>query len=128
MHIVSTDHESVLKSDQLATHLNGKGIKIALRIPYEHEKTAERSMRVVREKMEAKISELPYNLPSDLYDYLAQQCNHMPNIHTTPTDSSRDSYRIQIQFSFGVLLVFRFLLSEMPPQNIRILATLKVSV
>ena len=29
-------------------------------------------MRVVREKMEAKISELPYNLPSDLYDYLAQ--------------------------------------------------------
>ena len=38
-------------------------------------------MRVVREKMEAKISELPYNLPSDLYDYLAQdvvqQCNHI---------------------------------------------------
>jgi len=45
-------------------------------------------MRVVREKMQAKISELPYNLPSDLYDYLAQnvvtQCNHMPNLHTTP--------------------------------------------
>jgi hypothetical protein len=56
-------------------------VKVALRIPYEHEKTAERSMRVVREKMEAKISELPYNLPSDLYDYLAQdvvtQFNHM---------------------------------------------------
>ena len=88
VHIVSTDHESVLKSEQLALHLNGKGVKVALRIPYEHEKTAERSMRVVREKMEAKISELPYNLPSDLYDYLAQdvvaQCNHMPNVHTTP--------------------------------------------
>ena len=88
VHIISTDHESVLKSDQLALHLNGKGVKMALRIPYEHEKTAERSMRVVREKMEAKISELPYNLPSDLYDYLAQdvvhQCNHLPNIHTTP--------------------------------------------
>ena len=45
-------------------------------------------MRVVREKMEAKISELPYNLPSDLYNYLAQdvvtQCNHMPNVHTPP--------------------------------------------
>jgi hypothetical protein len=45
-------------------------------------------MRVVREKIEAEISELPYNLPSDLYDYLAQdvvtQCNHMPNVHTTP--------------------------------------------
>jgi len=64
--------KSVLKSEQLALHhLNGKVVKIALRIPYEHEKTAERSMRVVREKMEAKISELHYNLPSDLYDYLA---------------------------------------------------------
>ena len=66
VHIVSTDHESILKSEQLALHLNGKGVKVALRIPYEHEKTAERSMRVVREKMEAKISELPYNLPSDV--------------------------------------------------------------
>jgi hypothetical protein len=41
-------------------------------------------MRVVREKMEEKISELPYNSPSDLYDYLSQdvvnQCNHMPNM------------------------------------------------
>ena len=70
VHIVSTDHESVLKSEQLALHLNDKGVKVVF-IPYEHEKTAERSMRVVREKMEAKITELPYNLPSDLYDYLA---------------------------------------------------------
>jgi hypothetical protein len=62
VYIVSTDHESVLKSKQLALHLNGKGVKVALRIPYEHKKTAE------REKMEAKISVLPYNLPSDLYD------------------------------------------------------------
>ena len=57
VHIVSTDHESVLKS----------------------ENTPEQSMRVVREKMEAKIYQLPYNLLSDLYDYLAQdvvnQCN-----------------------------------------------------
>ena len=85
VHIVSTDHEFVLKSEQLALHLNGKGVKVALRIPYEHEKTVKRSMRVVREKMEAKISELPYNLPSDLYDYLAKdvvnQCNHMPIMH-----------------------------------------------
>ena len=72
-------------SEQLALHLNGKGIKVALRIPYEHGKTVERSMRVTST---TKISELPYNLPSDLYDYLAQdvvtQCNHMPNVHTTP--------------------------------------------
>jgi len=26
VHIISTDHESVLKSDQLALHLNGKGV------------------------------------------------------------------------------------------------------
>ena len=88
VHIVSTDHQSVLKSEQLALHLNGKGVKVALHMPDEQEKTAERSMRVVREKMEAKISELSYNLPSDLYDYLAQnvvnQYNHMPNMHTTP--------------------------------------------
>ena len=45
-------------------------------------------MRVVLEKMLAKISELLFNLPSDLYDSLAQdvihQCNHMPNMHITP--------------------------------------------
>ncbi len=62
VHIVSTDHESILKSEQLALHLYGNGVEVALRIPYEDEKTAERSMRDVREKMEAKISELPYNL------------------------------------------------------------------
>jgi len=72
VHIISTDHESVRKSDQLALHLNGKGVKVALLQNFEHEKTAERSMRVVREKMEAATSELPYNLPSDLYDCLAQ--------------------------------------------------------
>jgi hypothetical protein len=67
VHIVSTDVKSfiiksfTLKSEQLALHLNGKGVKVALCIPYEHEKTAERSMRVIREKMEAKFSEVPYN-------------------------------------------------------------------
>ena len=43
VHIISTDHESVLKSELLALHLNGKGAK-------EHEKTAERSMREVVSK------------------------------------------------------------------------------
>jgi hypothetical protein len=35
------DHEFVLKSDQLALHLNGESVKVAFRIPYELEKTAE---------------------------------------------------------------------------------------
>ena len=45
-------------------------------------------MRVVREKMEAKLSELPYPLPPVLCDELAlnvvKNCNEMPNAHTTP--------------------------------------------
>ena len=36
-------------------------------------------MRVVREKMDAKISELPYYLAQDV----VHQCNHMPNMYTT---------------------------------------------
>ena len=41
VHMISTDHKSVLKSEHLALHLNGKGIKVALCISYEYEKTAE---------------------------------------------------------------------------------------
>ena len=45
-------------------------------------------MRMVREKMEAKLSELPYTLSPALYDELAldvvTNCNEMPNAHTTP--------------------------------------------
>ena len=69
-------------------------------------------MRVIREKMEAKISELPYNLPSDLYDYLAQdvvnQCNHMPNMHTNPrtpheiVTGSKFNFLTDLLCSFGV--------------------------
>ena len=51
-----------------------------------------RSMKRLRndlcKKMLAKISELLFNLTSDLYYSLAQdvihQCNHMPNMHITP--------------------------------------------
>ena len=42
VHIISSDHESAVKSDQLALHLDGKGVMVALRITYEYEKTAER--------------------------------------------------------------------------------------
>ena len=87
--VLSSDSESVLKSDAINLYMNEKhGIKMSLRIPYEHEKTAERYMRMVREKMEAKLSELPYTLPPALYDELAldvvKNCNEMPNAHTTP--------------------------------------------
>ena len=92
--IISCDNESVLKSDAFKLYLSEKhGIKISLRIPYEHEKTAERYMRMIREKMEAKLSELPYNLPPELNDELAldaiKNSNDMPNAHTTRR-TSRD--------------------------------------
>jgi hypothetical protein len=76
--VLSSDSESVLKSDAINLYMNEKhGIKMSLRIPYEHEKTAERYMRMVREKMEAKLSELPYT-------FVVKNCNEMPNTHTTP--------------------------------------------
>jgi len=59
VHIVSTDHESILKSEQLALHLNGKGVKVALRIPYEHEKSAERSMRKWRPRFLSYLTTYP---------------------------------------------------------------------
>ena len=69
--VISCDAEAVLKSQATTNHLARKGIKLAPRIPYEHEKIVERSMRILREKMNAKLSELPYTLPKALYDRLA---------------------------------------------------------
>lgn len=45
--MISSDHEATLKSCE--SHLNEKGVRIALRIPYEHEKVTERSVRMLRE-------------------------------------------------------------------------------
>ena len=86
--VISCDAEAVLKSQATINHLASKGIKLAPRIPYEHEKIAERSMRILREKMNAKLSELPYTLPKALYDRLAfsiiNNHNNLPNSKTTP--------------------------------------------
>ena len=86
--VISCDAEAVLKSQATINHLARKGIKLAPRIPYELEKIAERSMRILREKMNAKLSELPYTLPKALYDRLAFSIinNHdnLPNSKTTP--------------------------------------------
>ena len=54
--VISCDAEAVLKSQATTNHLARKGIKLAPRIPYEHEKIAERSMRILREKMNANQS------------------------------------------------------------------------
>jgi len=108
--MISSDHESTLKSCQ--TYLNGLGVTIALRIPYEHEKVAERSVRMVREKMEVKRRELPYNLPPELFDALAVEvvrcCNMVPNAKTvpyTPSEMVTDqkfNYLTDVQVPFGM--------------------------
>ena len=83
---ISCDYESVLRSCE--TELNRHGVKMSFRIPGEHEKIAERSMRVVRERMRVKRRELPYALPKRLYDELAAECirniNLMPNSKSMP--------------------------------------------
>jgi len=84
--MVSCDSERSLIACE--TFLNGLGVKLALRIPYEHEKIAERHIRILREKMEVKMKELPYRLPYELYDALAVDCvrciNLVPNGRSMP--------------------------------------------
>jgi hypothetical protein len=84
--VVSTDAESVLAVCD--TYLNSRGVKLHQRIPGEHEKFAERAMRVVRERMRVKLIELPYELPRDLYDCLAAEVvrtmNMLPNSRSHP--------------------------------------------
>jgi hypothetical protein len=108
--MISSDHEATLKSCE--SFLGSKGVKIALRIPYEHEKIAERSVRMIREKMEVKRRELPYDLPPELFDALAVEvtrcCNMVPNAKTiphTPSEMVTDTkfnYLTDVQIPFGM--------------------------
>ena len=76
--MISCDSEKSLIACE--TFLNGLGVKLALRIPYEHEKIAERHIRILRERMETKLKELPYHLPAELYDALATECTRTMNL------------------------------------------------
>ena len=86
--VISCDAEAVLKSQATINQLASKGINLAPRIPYEHKKIAERSMKILREKMNAKLPELPYILRKALYDRLAfsiiNNHNNLLNSKTTP--------------------------------------------
>ena len=107
--MISTDHEEVIKSCE--TFINGMSVKLALRIPYEHEKTAERYIRVVREKMELKLRELPYRLPRELYYRLAldviHNCNLVPNKNSSPllpkemVENTKFNYNTDFNPPFG---------------------------
>jgi len=83
---VSVDAESVLAA--CSSYLNSRGVKLCARIPGEHEKYAERAMRVVRERMRVKILELPYKLPRHHHDCLAAEVirtmNMLPNSRSFP--------------------------------------------
>ena len=108
--MISSDHEATLKSCE--SYLGSRDVKISLRIPYEHEKIAERSVRMIREKMEVKRRELPYELPPELFDALAVEiarcCNVMPNAKTVPYTPSelvtenKFNYLTDVQVPFGM--------------------------
>jgi hypothetical protein len=84
--VISVDAESNLAACE--TYLNGLGVRLAARIPGEHEKYAERATRVVRERMRVKLLELPYTLPRPLHDSLASEVirnmNLLPNSKSLP--------------------------------------------
>ena len=92
--VISCDAETVLKYQATINHLARKGIKLASRIPYEHEKIAERLKKILREKMNTKLSELPYTLPKVLYDRLASSIinNPKPNYHDPTGHLSAPTY------------------------------------
>jgi len=107
--------EAVLKSQATINHLASKGIKLAPRIPYEHEKVVERSMRILREKMNAKLSQLLYTLPKALYDRLVFSIinNHynLPNSKTTPRTPAENitgekfNFFADLQAPFGSIVL-----------------------
>ena len=86
-----------------------------VRIPYEHEKKAERAMRVVRERIRVKIRELPFKLHKKLYDALAAECirniNLMPNSKSMPhspvelVKGDKVNYLTDLSPSFGSLVL-----------------------
>jgi hypothetical protein len=86
---VHTDHEAVF--DACRSPLGDMGTTLKLRIPGEHEPVAERSVRIIREKIRMQLlqiqeSGLPH--PRILDPYLIQACvfarNSVPNSHTMP--------------------------------------------
>lgn len=83
---ISCDAESVLGACK--DHLLKKGVILVQKIPGEHEKYAERSTRVVRERTRVKIQDLEYTLPNALYDYLVsdiiRNMNMLPNSKSKP--------------------------------------------
>ena len=84
--VISVDGESNLKACK--GFLNSRGVRLESRIPGEHEKFAERAMRVVRERIRVKLIELPYALPRSLHDSLAAEVvrtmNMLPNSRSFP--------------------------------------------
>ena len=103
---ISSDHENNLRACE--TYLNSKGVQLQLRIPGEHEKVAERGMRVVRERMRTKLNELPYKLCPKFYKYLAlhtvTSLNYIPNTKTTPRMPEEILKGVKINFltDFGI--------------------------
>jgi len=129
--MIITDSEHNLTSKEVEIHLAAKGIKQCQSIPKEHAKVIERYVRTVREKMEAKISELPYVFSQKFLFYLAEDVirknNMLPNAKTSPrtpiemVEGIKFNYLKDIQAIFGTAVCVshgRSSATANPPQEI----------
>ena len=122
--IISSDSEYVLTSKEVEQHLGNQYIKQVQSIPGEHSVIVERQARILREKMESKLSELPFHLPKDLYLYLIldiiRKCNVVPNAKTVPrspmemVEGKKFNPLTDIQANFGQAVVVT---NAKPTQN-----------
>ena len=110
---ISSDHEAVFIAQ--IQYLAHQYVIFKARIPYEHEKVAERCMRRVRESMRVKLLELPYRLAEIFLPYLAMHCvdsaNFIPNARSMPlmpnelVRGEKTNFRTDILAIFGQLVL-----------------------
>ena len=81
---IHSDYEVNLRACE--KELNKLKVQMSLRIPHEHEKIAERTMRTIRDKMRAGLRSLDFKLPPMYYAYLAMSCVRAMNL--TPNSKS----------------------------------------
>ena len=104
---VSVDAESVLQACE--QFLKVRGVRLLARIPGEHEKHAERVMRVIREQVRVKLIELDYQLPRPLHDYLVSDIvrTMIPNSKSAPlsprsmVSGEQTNFNVDISPPFG---------------------------
>ena len=103
---VSSDSENNLLS--CSSSLASYGVQLHPTVPGLHEKLIERVIRELKEKAAATLADLPYVLPlslyGELYSYICERMNSVPNVHTghhTPYELVTGSKPPIINYAFG---------------------------